>query len=137
MRLRSQTALSICLCGYLAGTQMSASAFTLTPRVKIPPSTVMYTNSLPSTSTTDAVVDAVGEVSDVKMRLNVTRMDTFRKYAQSFCNLFPVWTVLTAATALKKPSVYLGIPPSTFPAQYVDSFGFFIDLILAKPNVFS
>lgn len=44
-------------------------------------------------------------------------MEAFRKYAQIFCNLFPIWTLLTAATALKVPSVYLGIPPSSFPAQ--------------------
>jgi hypothetical protein len=44
-------------------------------------------------------------------------MATFRKYAQIFCNLFPVWTLITAVSALKKPEIFLGIPPSTFPAQ--------------------
>jgi BASS family bile acid:Na+ symporter len=44
-------------------------------------------------------------------------MEKFRKYAQIFCNLFPVWTLFTALSALKWPHLYLGIPPSTFPAQ--------------------
>lgn len=45
------------------------------------------------------------------------RMVKIRKYARYFCNLFPVWTLLTAVTALQRPQVFLGIPPSTFPAQ--------------------
>jgi len=40
-----------------------------------------------------------------------------RKYATTFCNLFPVWTVLTAAVALSRPQTFLKIPSSTFPAQ--------------------
>jgi BASS family bile acid:Na+ symporter len=44
-------------------------------------------------------------------------MDNVRKKVQILCNLFPLWIVLTAATALKLPSLYLGIPPSTFPSQ--------------------
>lgn len=40
-----------------------------------------------------------------------------RKYASYFCNLFPVWTLVTAATALARPSTFLRIPSSTFPAQ--------------------
>ena len=44
-------------------------------------------------------------------------MIKLRKYAATFCNLFPVWTVITAAIALTRPSTFLGIPPSTFPAQ--------------------
>jgi BASS family bile acid:Na+ symporter len=44
-------------------------------------------------------------------------MAQFRKFAQVFCNLFPVWTLLTALTALISPSTFLGIPPSTFPTQ--------------------
>mgnify|MGYP003870031247 CR=1 FL=1 len=47
----------------------------------------------------------------------VDRMAQFRKYAQYFCNLFPVWTLITAATALARPTTFLSIPPSTFPAQ--------------------
>jgi bile acid:Na+ symporter, BASS family len=47
----------------------------------------------------------------------VDRMAQFRKYAQIFCNMFPIWTLLTAATALSRPSTFLSIPPSTFPAQ--------------------
>ena len=45
------------------------------------------------------------------------RMAQFRKFAQVFCNLFPVWPLLTALTALIRPSTFLGIPPSTFPTQ--------------------
>jgi bile acid:Na+ symporter, BASS family len=45
------------------------------------------------------------------------RMVQFRKYAQIFCNLFPVWTLITASTALARPKTFLSIPPSTFPAQ--------------------
>jgi BASS family bile acid:Na+ symporter len=44
-------------------------------------------------------------------------MVKIRKFARYFCNLFPVWTLLTAVTALRHPQVFLGIPPSTFPAQ--------------------
>ena len=43
--------------------------------------------------------------------------DRARKYAKSFCNLFPIWTILTAAVALKRPQTFLSIPSSTFPAQ--------------------
>lgn len=45
------------------------------------------------------------------------RMERFRKYAQYFCNLFPIWTLLTAVMALSRPATFLSIPPSTFPAQ--------------------
>ena len=48
---------------------------------------------------------------------NEDRMEKFRKGSRIFCNLFPVWTLLTAATALARPSTFLKIPPSTFPAQ--------------------
>ena len=44
-------------------------------------------------------------------------IDKFRKYTQFFSNLFPLWIVVTASTAMKFPYLYLGIPPSTFPAQ--------------------
>lgn len=40
-----------------------------------------------------------------------------RKYASYFCNLFPIWTLLTAGTALARPETFLSIPSSTFPAQ--------------------
>ena len=49
------------------------------------------------------------QLSELTLRL--------RKYAAYFCNLFPVWTLITAATALARPKSFLGIPPSTFPAQ--------------------
>jgi hypothetical protein len=45
------------------------------------------------------------------------RMVQARKYASYFCNLFPLWTVLTAGTALLKPSIFLSVPKSTFPTQ--------------------
>jgi len=44
-------------------------------------------------------------------------MVKLRKYASTFCNLFPIWTLLTAGTALYRPSTFLSIPSSTFPAQ--------------------
>ena len=37
-----------------------------------------------------------------------------QQLARQFCNLFPVWTVLTAATALYQPSTFAWISPSTF-----------------------
>ena len=40
-----------------------------------------------------------------------------RRYAITFCNLFPVWTLLTALVALRRPATFLRIPASTFPAQ--------------------
>ena len=40
-----------------------------------------------------------------------------RQYASTFCNLFPVWTLLTATIALRRPQTFLTIPASTFPAQ--------------------
>ena len=46
-----------------------------------------------------------------------SRLAKFRQYAQTFCNLFPIWIVATALTALVKPSTFLSIPSSTFPAQ--------------------
>jgi hypothetical protein len=45
------------------------------------------------------------------------RMVQARKYASYLCNLFPLWTVLTATTALLKPSIFLSVPKSTFPTQ--------------------
>jgi bile acid:Na+ symporter, BASS family len=47
----------------------------------------------------------------------VMAMEQVHKFARTFCNLFPVWTVLTAAVALKKPDIFLRIPTSTFSAQ--------------------
>lgn len=49
--------------------------------------------------------------------LKTGMMTKVRKFATIFCNLFPVWTVITAAVALTRPSTFLSIPPSTFPAQ--------------------
>jgi hypothetical protein len=46
-----------------------------------------------------------------------SRLETFRKYGSQFCNLFPIWTLITAGVALKRPSTFLSIPSSTFPAQ--------------------
>lgn len=45
------------------------------------------------------------------------RMIQFRKYAQFFCNCFPIWTLITASLALSRPATFLSIPPSTFPLQ--------------------
>ena len=57
------------------------------------------------------------EESSSLSKSSITRLDQFQNYARNFCNLFPVWTVLTAAVALKKPEIYLSIPTSTFSAQ--------------------
>ena len=45
------------------------------------------------------------------------KLSLFKKYAARFCNLFLVWTLMTACLALKRPSTFLAIPSSTFPAQ--------------------
>ena len=41
-------------------------------------------------------------------------MEKFRKYAQIFCNLFPLWTVLTAGTALYNPHSFDFVNPKYF-----------------------
>lgn len=45
------------------------------------------------------------------------RVQRLRQYASTFCNLFPIWTLLTATIALRRPQTFLIIPASTFPAQ--------------------
>ena len=57
------------------------------------------------------------EVAQVPSSDNSERMTKLRKYAATFCNFFPVWTVITASIALTRPRTFLSIPPSTFPAQ--------------------
>lgn len=44
----------------------------------------------------------------------MSAMDRFRKASAIFCNLFPVWTLLTAATALYRPAVFDSIDPKSF-----------------------
>ena len=43
-----------------------------------------------------------------------TRMEQFRKGAAIFCNLFPLWTCLTAGTALADPSFFAGVGTKHF-----------------------
>jgi len=77
-----------------------------------PPGSPRTTTTAVSASTSLSVDDA----SD-KSNSETPKIEVFKKYARRFCNLFPVWTLITAAVALKKPSVFLKIPPSTFTAQ--------------------
>lgn len=77
--------------------------------VKSPPSL------LSSSSTTTVLFQTALEASVPPPESAV--VIKLRKYATTFCNLFPVWTVLTAAVALSRPQTFLKIPSSTFPAQ--------------------
>jgi BASS family bile acid:Na+ symporter len=45
-----------------------------------------------------------------------TRMEQFRKGAAIFCNLFPLWTCLTAGSALLDPSLFTGVDTKHFTA---------------------
>ena len=44
----------------------------------------------------------------------MSAMDRFRKASAIFCNLFPVWTLLTAGSALYKPAIFDSIDPKSF-----------------------
>lgn len=57
------------------------------------------------------------QVAEVPPSDNSELMIKLRKYAATFCNFFPVWTVITASIALTRPKTFLSIPPTTFPAQ--------------------
>lgn len=107
-------------------TLQTTAAFTLTPTVKQFHSTPTYFAGRAATLTCPSIIkhdvsfrpkSAIASSTTIDDEKPAPTMETFRKYAQIFCNMFPVWTVITAATALKRPSLYLGIPPSTFPAQ--------------------
>lgn len=72
----------------------------------------------------DVIEMEVAEASmEIKQEVEVVETTTTsageraRKYAKMFCNLFPIWTLLTATVALKRPQTFLSIPSSTFPAQ--------------------
>lgn len=56
-------------------------------------------------------------VLSASIPMETPRMEKFKKNASRFCNLFPIWTLITAIIALKKPSTFLSVPSSTFPAQ--------------------
>ena len=43
-----------------------------------------------------------------------TALDRFRKASTIICNLFPVWTLITAATALYRPAIFESIDPKSF-----------------------
>ena len=62
-------------------------------------------------------VESEQAVQAVEPTTSLSAGERARKYAKTFCNLFPVWTILTAAVALKRPQTFLSIPSSTFPAQ--------------------
>jgi hypothetical protein len=87
--------------------------------------------ALSSVSNNDSILEAFDETASLKATSNFQlngdvaaaadkdspKLVKFKKYAQYFCNMFPIWTLITAGTALARPNVFLGIPPSTFPAQ--------------------
>ena len=41
-------------------------------------------------------------------------MTGFQKFSDIFSNLFPLWTLLVAATGLLRPGVFAGISTSSF-----------------------
>mmetsp|Transcript_14510 Transcript_14510/g.21344 ORF Transcript_14510/g.21344 Transcript_14510/m.21344 type:complete len:428 (-) Transcript_14510:418-1701(-) len=47
----------------------------------------------------------------------LTPLEKFKKGSAIFCNLFPVWTLITAGVALTKPAVFSRVNPNTFTAQ--------------------
>ncbi|CAB9518238.1 Sodium/pyruvate cotransporter BASS2, chloroplastic [Seminavis robusta] len=73
--------------------------------------------NLKTTALWESTTSSLDQDLPVPQEQPSAQMVKFRKYAQAFCNLFPIWTLLTAGTALARPSTFLSIPASTFPAQ--------------------
>ena len=83
---------------------------------------VQVQRSLPSSKIKQSTVTILQQASgaaDIPPPSHTTqsKLEQFRKYGSYFCNCFPIWTLLTALTALARPKTFLGTPPSTFPAQ--------------------
>ena len=84
--------------------------------IKRPPqwTKIMPENHNPFKSSSSALLASTSSSGASDSTDSMSAMDRFRKASTIICNLFPVWTLLTAGSALYRPAIFESIDPKSF-----------------------